>query len=241
MEGYNDLIQNLTIFRKDIIECYEEINKLVKAQDRLKDLYENTTVMDSISKLFEKLNSEILKTQKAWQYYTLERDSIIEIEENEKIYSLRNSKNDSKYKSAKRNETRQRLIEYHSNMMGKSYIDYLNKEKSKLKLTKEVENSMVSLFNLIQTIYPNFNKNNTFINEEDSRITFEEKAANITDSCFTINSDELIRNLFVYAINQTNNEIEEKRSTIINLLLGEDQKENITNNNRSLVLKKQID
>ena len=62
MEGYNDLIQNLKIYRKDIIKCYEDINRLIISQTRINEVYDNTSVMDSIYAIFEKLNNEILQT-----------------------------------------------------------------------------------------------------------------------------------------------------------------------------------
>lgn len=233
MEGYNYLIQNLEIYRKDIINCYEDINRLITAQSRIKELYENSTVMNSIYEIFEKLNNKTLQVQKAKQYYILEKQSILEIEENEAIYSCRNSK----IKTSKRNETTQKSIEYHSNIMGKNYIDYLKKEREKLKLMKEAESNIISLFNLLQTIYPNFNNNVTFKDQYNDQISFEEKASNITEACYEINCEELIKSIFTYTLNQTNREIEEKRTTIMNLLLG-DSLNKTPNNTRSRVLKK---
>ena len=234
MEGYNDLIQNLKIYRKDIIKCYEDINRLIISQTRINEVYDNTSVMDSIYAIFEKLNNEILQTQKAKQHYILEKETILEIEENETIYSFRNSK----HKTSKRNETIQKSIEYHSERMGKCYLEYLNKEKSKLKLMKDAEISIISLFNLLQTIYPNFNKSSTFKNQYNDIISFEEKASQIAESCFEINCEKLIKSIFTYALNQISREIEEKRNVLIYLLLGDSPNEKTTINNNVNVLKK---
>lgn len=234
MEEYNNLIQNLENYRKDITSCYEDINNLIITQNKIKELYENPSIIDPIYTIFEKLNKEILQVQKAKQLYILEKESILEIEENEMIYSFR----DSKHKVSKRNETIHKSIEYHSNKMGKCYLEYLNKEKSKLKLMKEAEVSIISLFNLLQAIYPNFNKNVTFKNQYNDIISFEEKASQISDKCFEIDYKKLLKSIFSYTLNQINKEIDEKRNVIIYLLLGDNSKDKATLSDTVNVFKK---